>query len=217
MAVYGQGSIAELDDVQGNVLVNQGESTTAAQRGMGLGSGDLLVTREASSALIRFADECEVNVPSNLRVDISEAASCCIRDEDTGQAEVSADRIAVVDAPQGSVNRLTGENVLPAVEDSPLAVGDQVVTGPDSSVIIKYALGCEITLGPNQALTVQFAEECCLGAALVDTSAPLGGEVIAGGTAGTQLTGPLLIGGTAAVIGGVIVANDDDDGPVSAE
>lgn len=69
-------SAATLVDIEGNVLVNRGEQFVQGGDGDVLASGDRVMAMEASSALLRYDDGCDVKVEPETVVTLSEGSPC---------------------------------------------------------------------------------------------------------------------------------------------
>jgi hypothetical protein len=69
-------SVATLTQVGGKVMVNKGKGFVAAKSGMALAENDRLITLDASSASVVFADGCVNNVKANSVLAVSKAAGC---------------------------------------------------------------------------------------------------------------------------------------------
>jgi hypothetical protein len=69
-------SVATLTQVGGKVMVNKGKGFVAAKSGMALAENDRLITLDASSASVVFADGCVNNVKANSVLSVSKAAGC---------------------------------------------------------------------------------------------------------------------------------------------
>jgi hypothetical protein len=84
---------ARLKQIQGTVMVNQGESYRAAPEGLGLKVGDRLMVMEGSSMVLVYADGCVAEFKENQIVAI-EAVSTC----EGGTATVQSTSPLYVDA-----------------------------------------------------------------------------------------------------------------------
>lgn len=69
-------SVATLTQVDGKVMVNKGKGFVTAKAGMGLAENDRLITLDASSAAVVFADGCVNNVKANSVLAVSKTAGC---------------------------------------------------------------------------------------------------------------------------------------------
>ncbi len=67
---------ATLLDIEGSILVNQGEQFVTGANNLGLSSGDRVMALEASSALLRYEDGCDVKVDPETIVTLSEVSPC---------------------------------------------------------------------------------------------------------------------------------------------
>lgn len=69
-------SSAMLSEVEGSVLVNQGEQFVGAEDGVSLVSGDRVMAMEGASALLRYEDGCDVRIEPATVVTLSEGSPC---------------------------------------------------------------------------------------------------------------------------------------------
>lgn len=67
---------AVLVDLQGSILVNEGEQFLAATEGLPLSSGDRVMALENSTALLRYEDGCDVKVEPETVVTLTEGSPC---------------------------------------------------------------------------------------------------------------------------------------------
>ncbi len=76
-AAEGDASVAILDEIKGNVLVNQGENFVPGVEGQSLNAGDrVMVTKSGSSATILFGKDCQTEVKTGTIVTIPEHSIC---------------------------------------------------------------------------------------------------------------------------------------------
>lgn len=68
--------IASVDDVVGEVLVNQGEDYVAPADGLRLREGDQILTKDNSSVVVRYDDDCDVKVEENTVYTVDEPDDC---------------------------------------------------------------------------------------------------------------------------------------------
>ncbi len=68
--------IASVDDVVGEVLINQGEDYVAPADGLRLREGDQVLTKDNSSVVVRYDDDCDVKVEENTIYTVDEPDDC---------------------------------------------------------------------------------------------------------------------------------------------
>jgi len=71
-----QGPIASLAQLEGKVLVNQGEKTVPAQAGMPLHSNDRVLTLDGSTVLVVYEDGCGLPLEENSQLTLMSADEC---------------------------------------------------------------------------------------------------------------------------------------------
>lgn len=69
-------SQTSLSKINGEVMVNQGQSYINAQEGMQLNTGDQLMVMEGGQATIEYADGCMHKLESNAVFRVSEQSAC---------------------------------------------------------------------------------------------------------------------------------------------
>lgn len=68
--------VASVDDVVGEVLVNQGADYVAPADGLRLREGDQVLTKADSSVIVRYDDDCDVKVEENTVYTVDEPEDC---------------------------------------------------------------------------------------------------------------------------------------------
>lgn len=68
--------VASVDDVVGEVLVNQGEDYVAPAEGLRLREGDQVLTKSNSTVVVRYDDDCDVKVEENTIYTVDEPEDC---------------------------------------------------------------------------------------------------------------------------------------------
>ncbi len=68
--------VAILDEVNGSVLVNQGEKFVAASEGQSLNAGDRLMVTKSGNATLVFGKDCKTEVKGGTMVTIPERSIC---------------------------------------------------------------------------------------------------------------------------------------------
>lgn len=68
--------VAILDEVNGSVLVNQGEKFVAASEGQSLNAGDRLMVTKSGNAILVFGKDCKTEVKGGTMVTIPERSIC---------------------------------------------------------------------------------------------------------------------------------------------
>jgi hypothetical protein len=71
-----QEPIATLTQLEGKVLVNQGEETVPAQAGMSLRSSDRVLTLEDATALVVYKDGCGLPLEENSQLTLMSVDEC---------------------------------------------------------------------------------------------------------------------------------------------
>jgi len=71
-----QEPIATLTQLEGKVLVNQGEETVPAQAGMSLRSSDRVLTLDGSTALVVYKDGCGLPLEENSQLTLMSVDEC---------------------------------------------------------------------------------------------------------------------------------------------
>ena len=71
-----QEPIATLTQLEGKVLVNQGEETAPAQAGMSLRSSDRVLTLDGSTALVVYKDGCGLPLEENSQLTLMSVDEC---------------------------------------------------------------------------------------------------------------------------------------------
>jgi len=68
--------VAILDEMNGSVLVNQGEKFVAATEGQSLNAGDRLMVTKTANATLVFGKDCTTEVKAGTMVTIPERSIC---------------------------------------------------------------------------------------------------------------------------------------------
>ena len=69
-------NVAILDEVNGSVLVNQGEKFIPATEGQSLNAGDRLMVTKTGNAIIVFGKDCKSEIKAGTMVTIPERSIC---------------------------------------------------------------------------------------------------------------------------------------------
>ena len=104
---------------------------------------------------------------------------------------------------EGLVTVTRGNNLINATDKTPMLVDDRIVTTSGGGVTLDFDNGCNITLKGNQFITINDSRDC---KALIAGIQPVGAPAAA--VAGTDFTGPLLIGG---VVGLGLILNNQSN------
>jgi hypothetical protein len=75
-AAEGGQSVAILDEINGKVLVNQGENFVPGVEGQALNAGDRVMASKSANARIVFGKDCQTDVKANTIVTIPEHSIC---------------------------------------------------------------------------------------------------------------------------------------------
>ncbi len=76
MMMSGAAFAQSLTDVSGNVLVNRGSGYVKSGSASGLATGDAVMARPGSSAVLRYADGCQVKVLPGKVTKVSGVSPC---------------------------------------------------------------------------------------------------------------------------------------------
>lgn len=68
--------VAQITDIDGRVLVNQGDEFKPAVKGLRLKPGDRVMVQDDSNVVITYDDECKMDVDENKIVTISDRSTC---------------------------------------------------------------------------------------------------------------------------------------------
>ena len=69
-------TVGSVDDPVGEVLVNQGEDYVAPVEGLRVREGDQILTKDNSSVIVRYDDDCDVKVEENTVYTVDEPDDC---------------------------------------------------------------------------------------------------------------------------------------------
>jgi hypothetical protein len=198
-------TVARLTNLEGSVLVSQGDAMVAATDNLRVPAGARVQTPRGARVVVSYDNGCSVTIKENERFTVG-AGECC-----GAVAEEAPVRAGTAPAqPRSTVARLTNlqGGVLVSQDDAMVAatnnqrvpVGTRVLTPGGASVVINYDAGCDVTLKENERFTVA-GGACCLLAAQVVPLGPAPGAIGGGvGVAGVTTTDVIL---GAAIIGGV--------------
>lgn len=70
------GSVAKLVDTQGMVLVNRGEAFVSVVEGQAVQAGDRVMLLEGASAVLAFADGCELPLGAGALLEVPALSTC---------------------------------------------------------------------------------------------------------------------------------------------
>lgn len=70
--------VASVDSLVGEVLINQGEDYVAPVDGLRLREGDQVLTKNDSSVVVRYDDDCDVKVEENTVYTVDEPEDCAV-------------------------------------------------------------------------------------------------------------------------------------------
>jgi hypothetical protein len=172
---------ATLKEFTGSVLVNQGEQFVELPPGTHLRPGDRIMAMDESKALVRYFDDCEVEVEEGKVYTIDERLPCpCLNFKD------EKDPVATLVESSGDLAlRQVNDQFLPIVAGQTLHVGDQVRIGTESRGVFEYRDGCREEVSESKDFSVADQSPCLCAALAFDQVAPL--------TEGSVLTQPRVI------------------------
>ncbi|MGH8105947.1 MAG: hypothetical protein ACREO2_06495, partial [Arenimonas sp.] len=75
-AAEGGMNVAILDEIKGNVLVNQGENFVPGIEGQSLNAGDRVMVTKSGNAIVVFGKDCQTEVKSGTMITIPEQSIC---------------------------------------------------------------------------------------------------------------------------------------------
>ena len=122
------------------------------------------------------------------------------------------DNVATAAAVNGSVQVNQGSEFVPLAPGQTLNAGDRVMAGPNSSARIRFADGCDLTVAPETMVTVPATSNCAGGVVATQATAPVNTGAVGGAeyAGGVDWAGAGIVTAVA-VIGNVILFNEDDD------
>ncbi len=172
---------ATLKEFTGSVLVNQGEQFVELAPGTNLRPGDRVMAMEDAKALVRYFDDCEVEVEEGNVYTIDERLPCpCLNFKD------ERDPVATLVESSGDLAlRQANDQLLPISAGQTLRVGDQVRVGAESRGVFEYRDGCREEISESKDFSVADQSPCLCAALAFDKVAPL--------TEGSLLTDPRVV------------------------
>lgn len=75
-AAEGGAGVAILDEIKGNVLVNQGENFVPGIEGQSLNAGDRVMVTKNGNAIVVFGKDCQTEVKSGTMITVPEQSIC---------------------------------------------------------------------------------------------------------------------------------------------
>lgn len=207
--------VALLQQPQGKVFISQGKAMVPAQPGVAVYPGNRVVTAAGGGVSVMYADGCKVVLPENSLLVLGGPKQCKaglaqVRTIDSfqnariGQGGPVSDEKKVANI--GDVKGAGGSvGQTPVSPGMPLYKGNRVTAQANSTIVIKYANGCEATVEANQSLEIGDPPVC-------EAALALGG---AGGAGGAVGAGAWVIGGAGIVLVGTAIGDSNDDGPAS--
>ncbi|MBL0039897.1 MAG: hypothetical protein IPP28_02365 [Xanthomonadales bacterium] len=172
---------ATLKEFTGSVLVNQGEQFVDLAPGTNLRPGDQVMAMEESKALVRYFDDCEVEVEAGNVYTIDERLPCpCLNFKDEKEPVAT-----VVESTGDLALRQANDQFSPISAGQVLHVGDQVRVATESRGVFEFRDGCREEVSESKDFTVPDRSPCLCAALAFDQVAPA--------TGGSLLTQPRVI------------------------
>ncbi len=187
---------ATLKEVTGSVLVNQGEQFVELAPGTQLKPGDRVMSMEDSKALVRYFDDCEVEVEEGNVYTIDERLPCpCLDFKD------EEDPVATLVESTGDLAlRQYDKSYASIIAGQMLHVGDRVRIADESKGLFEYRDGCREEVAESNDFEIPDRSPCLCAALLFDKVAPVR----------PLLTQPRVL--IPVVIAATCLAIDHDDG-----
>ncbi len=191
-----RGAMARLTDMQGSVLVSQGDAMVPAVNGQRIATGTRVVTGKGARVVVRYDGGCDVTLKESQRFTVHDGECACLAGEDDSQA--SRDPVARLIDLEGNVLVSRDDAMVAAARDQRVASGARVLTTAGAGVVVNFDNGCDVRLKENERFTVRVADcRCLLGE--VAQVGPAPGEAVAG--AGANDAALRLIGAGAIGVG----------------
>jgi hypothetical protein len=184
-----RGATARLTDMQGSVLVSQGDAMVPAVNGQRIASGTRVVTAKGGRVVVRYDGGCDVILKESQRFIVHDGECACLAGEDDAQA--NRDPVARLSDLEGNVLVSRDDAMIAAATDQRVASGTRVLTTAGAGVVVNFDNGCDVRLKENERFTVRVADCRCLVGEVAQVG-PAPGEAVAG--AGTAETTLRLIG-----------------------
>lgn len=187
---------ATLKEITGSVLVNQGEQFVELAPGTQLKPGDRVMSMEESKALVRYFDDCEVEVKAGDVYTIDERLPCpCLNFK--GEEDPVA---TLVESTGDLALRQYDESYAGISAGQMLHIGDRVRIADESKGLFEYRDGCREEVAESNDFEIPDQSPCLCAALVFDKVAPVQGSLV---------TNPRVIIPT---IIGACLAIDHDDG-----
>ncbi len=161
---------ATLKEITGSVLVNQGEQFVELAPGTQLKPGDRVMSMEDSKALVRYFDDCEVEVEEGNVYTIDERLPCpCLDFKD------EEDPVATLVESTGALAlRQYDESYADITAGQMLHVGDRVRIADESKGMFEYRDGCREEVAESNDFEIPDRSPCLCAALVFDKVAPVG-------------------------------------------
>ncbi|HQW82776.1 MAG: hypothetical protein IPF83_00050 [Rhodanobacteraceae bacterium] len=165
---------ATLKEITGSVLVNQGEQFIELAPGTQLKPGDRVMSMEDSKALVRYFDDCEVEVKEGDVYTIDERLPCpCLNFKD------EEDPVATLVESTGDLAlRQYDESYAGIAAGQMLHVGDRVRIADEAKGMFEYRDGCREEVAESNDFEIPDQSPCLCAALIFDKVAPIQGSLV---------------------------------------
>jgi hypothetical protein len=161
---------ATLKETTGSVLVNQGEQFVELAPGTMLKPGDRVMSMEDSKALIRYFDDCEVEVEEGNVYTIDERLPCPCLDFSEEKDPVAT----LVEATGDLALRQYDQSYSPITAGQMLHVGDRVRIADEAKGVFEYRDGCREEVAESNDFEIPDRSPCLCAALVFDKVGPTG-------------------------------------------
>lgn len=163
--------VAKLEEIQGQVTVQQGSGFVPGAPMQSLNEGDqVMAAGGASSAIVKYPDGCALTVAAGTVVTLPKLSTCAcgIAGRETAppaSTPVDLEDVASIKEVQGELLVDRGAGFVPVALGEMLDENDRVRTADGaSSGIVKYQDGCDIKVDPGTVVTIPQHSPClCCG------------------------------------------------------
>lgn len=166
-AVSTAGVDASLAQVQGTVLVNQGERFVAAAPGLALKKNDRIMAMDDSAAVVKYFEGCEFRVEAGTVATLPEQLPCECGDFSQTSGAIGRIVEAVGDVQFGQGGQFSG-----ASAGQSFAVGQVLRAGSGSRAIIEFRDGCRTEVAADSAYTIPSRSPCSCAAVAIEQVGP---------------------------------------------
>ncbi len=160
-AQQSRGASARLTDMQGSVLVSQGDAMVPAVNGQRIISGTRVVTAKGARVVVRYDGGCDVVLKEIQRFTVHDGECACLAGEDDSQ-QANRDPVARLLDLEGNVLASRDDAMIAAANDQRVVSGTRVLTTAGAGVLVRFDSGCDVRLKENERFTVRVADCRCL-------------------------------------------------------